>query len=108
MAVTTHQHFFAVRLDMAVDGPLCRLKEVTAQPEPDRALDPYGNACRTLSTPIASEAAAGRRNDADRALHWRIESAQARNRMGEATAYRLHVENTATLPVREDGSGLLG
>lgn len=102
VAVTNHQHFFAVRLDMAVDGPLCRLKEVTAQPEPDRALDPYGNACRTLSTLIASEAAAGRRNDADRALHWRIESAQARNRMGEATAYRLHVENTATLPVRED------
>ena len=102
VALTNHQHFFAVRLDMAVDGPLSRLSEVTAEPEPDPALDPYGNACRTLATPIRSESEAARHNDPQRALHWRVESARERNRMGEPTAYRLFVENTARLPVRPD------
>ncbi|KPI13440.1 Copper amine oxidase domain-containing protein [Actinobacteria bacterium OK074] len=102
VAVTNHQHYFAVRLDTAVDGPLNRLKEVTVAPEPDPALDPYGNAARTLLTPIATEAEAARSTDPGRALHWRVESDAARNRTGEPTAYRLHVENTATLPVRDD------
>jgi primary-amine oxidase len=75
---------------------------VTAEPEPDPALDPYGNACRTLATPIRSESEAARHNDPQRALHWRVESARERNRMGEPTAYRLFVENTARLPVRPD------
>jgi primary-amine oxidase len=102
VAVTNHQHFFSVRLDMAVDGPRNRLVEVTAEHEPDPALDPYGNAARTVLRPILSEAEGARRTDPSRALHWRVESAESRNRMGEPTAYRVHLENTAVLPVRED------
>ncbi|MER7186944.1 primary-amine oxidase [Streptomyces hyaluromycini] len=102
VAVTNHQHFFAVRLDMAVDGTANRLVEVTAEHESDPALDPYGNAARTVLRPVLSEAEGGRSTDASRALHWRVESTEARNRMGEPTAYRVHVENTAVLPVRPD------
>lgn len=102
VAVTNHQHYFAVRLDMAVDGPLNRLSEVYASPEPDLELDPYGNACRTAITPILSESEAGRTTDPSRALHWRVESAHQRNRMGEPTAYRLLLDSTARLPVRQD------
>jgi primary-amine oxidase len=102
VAVTNHQHYFAVRLDMAVDGPLNRLAEVFAGPEQDPALDPYGNACRTGVRPILRESEAALASDPGRSLHWRVESADRTNRMGEPTAYRLFVDSTARLPVRED------
>jgi primary-amine oxidase len=102
VAVTNHQHYFAVRLDMAVDGPLNRLAEVFAGPEQDPALDPYGNACRTGVRPILRESEAALTSDPGRSLHWRVESADRTNRMGEPTAYRLFVDSTARLPVRED------
>jgi primary-amine oxidase len=91
----THQHYFAVRLDSAVDGPLNRLVEVHAEAEPDTELDPHGNAVRSVRTPLVSEAQAARLADPSRAVHWRIESATATNRYGEPTAYRLHVDSTA-------------
>lgn len=96
----THQHYFAVRLDTAVDGPLNRLVEVHAEPEPDEALNPYGNACVAVETPITSELLGARRADPARALHWRVESASGVNRYGESTAYRLAIANTAQLHAR--------
>ncbi|MGI5127874.1 primary-amine oxidase [Pseudonocardia sp. CA-107938] len=102
VSVPNHQHHFAVRLDMAVDGPRNRLVEVSAEPETDPALDPYGNAVRTVLTPIRSEADAARSADPSRAVHWRVQSADRRNRNGEPTAYRLLIDGTARLPVRPD------
>jgi primary-amine oxidase len=91
----THQHYFAVRLDTAVDGPRNRLVEVHAEPEPDPALDPHGNAVRSVRTPLRSEREAARLADPARGVHWRIESDSARNRYDEPTAYRLHVDSVA-------------
>jgi primary-amine oxidase len=91
----THQHYFAVRLDTAIDGPLNRLVEVHAEAEDDPAVDPYGNAVRSVRTPLRSEREAARHVDPARAVHWRIESASARNRYDDPTAYRLHVDSTA-------------
>jgi primary-amine oxidase len=102
VAVTNHQHYFAVRLDMAVDGPLNRLREVTAEAETDPALNPYGNCSRTAATLIERESQAARSSDPAKALHWRVESTGRRNRMGEPTAYRLFVESTARLPVQSE------
>jgi primary-amine oxidase len=96
----THQHYFAVRLDMAVDGLLNRLVEVHAEVEPDEALNPHGNAVIAVETPITSEAHGARRADPARALHWRVESESATNRFGESTAYRLAIQNTAQLYAR--------
>jgi primary-amine oxidase len=96
----THQHYFAVRLDMAVDGPLNRLVEVHAEPEPDEVLNPWGNACIAVETPISSESLGARRADPSKALHWRIESESALNRYGDSTAYRLAIQNTAQLYAR--------
>ncbi|ROS23537.1 primary-amine oxidase [Rathayibacter sp. PhB127] len=95
-----HQHYFAVRLDTAIDGPLNRLVEVHAEADPDETTNPYGNACLAVETPLASESVAARRADPSRALHWRIESESAQNRYGEATAYRLALQNTAQLYAR--------
>jgi primary-amine oxidase len=91
----THQHYFAVRLDTAIDGPLNRLAEIHAEAEPDAALDPHGNAVRSVRTLLTSEARAARLADPARGVHWRIESATARNRYDDPTAYRLHLDSTA-------------
>jgi primary-amine oxidase len=93
--VPTHQHYFGLRLDTAVDGPRNRLVEAHAEAEPDPACDPYGNAVRHVRTPILREADAARDTDPASARHWRIESTTARNRYGEPTAYRLTLHGTA-------------
>ena len=99
----THQHYFAVRLDTAIDGPRNRLAEVHAEAEPDPALDPHGNAVRTVRTVLRSEREAARLADPARGVHWRIESDTARNRYDEPTAYRLHVDSFAR-PLARPGS----
>ena len=96
----THQHYFAVRLDTAIDGPLNRLVEVHAESEPDEALNPWGNAVIAVETPITSESQAARRADPASARHWRVESESALNRYGDSTAYRLAIQNTAQLYAR--------
>jgi primary-amine oxidase len=93
----THQHYFAVRLDTAVDGSKNRLVEVHAEVEEDDALNPYGNAVKMVAETIASEKDAGRMADASRALHWRVENTEKTNRFGESTAYRLYIPHTTRL-----------
>ncbi len=93
----THQHYFAVRLDTAVDGPHNRLVEVHAEIEDDDELNPYGNAVKMVSETISSEKDAARLADASRAVHWRIENTERTNRFGEATSYRLTLPNTTRL-----------
>jgi primary-amine oxidase len=92
----THQHYFAIRMDTAVDGDRNRFVEVHAEAETDPALDPYGNAVRSVRTVIESERDGGRRADPTRGVYWRVESTDATNRFGDPTAYRLHVDSTAT------------
>jgi primary-amine oxidase len=89
-----HQHYFGMRLDVAVDGPRNRLVEEHAEGEDDPAHDPYGNAVRTVRTPLLSESVAARRTDPATGRHWRIESADQMNRYGEPTAYRLLLPDT--------------
>ncbi|BCB83088.1 primary-amine oxidase [Phytohabitans suffuscus] len=94
-----HQHYFGMRLDMAVDGPVNRLYEVHAEvEEDDRNL--FGNACRMVRTPIASERTAARASDPARSVHWLVESTTRTNRFGDRTAYRLTLPNTARLYAR--------
>jgi primary-amine oxidase len=95
-----HQHYFGIRLDTAIDGPLNRLVEEHAEPEPDPALNPYGNAVRYVRTPLTTET--GRRTDPATARHWRIESTSRTNRYGEPTAYRLKLPDTARVFGRPD------
>jgi primary-amine oxidase len=93
----THQHYFAVRLDTEVDGPLNRLVEVQAEIEEDDELNPYGNAVKMVAHTISSEKDAARTADSSRARHWRIESTEKTNRFGESTSYRLSLPNTTRL-----------
>ncbi|MBB2975344.1 primary-amine oxidase [Microbacterium endophyticum] len=96
----THQHYFAIRMDTAIDGPKNRLVEVHAEVEEDETLNPYGNAVKMVPTTIASEKEAARVNDPSRAVHWRIESTDRTNRYGDATSFRLVLPNTTRLFAR--------
>jgi primary-amine oxidase len=97
-----HQHYFGIRLDTAVDGPRNRLVEEHAEGESDPARDPFGNAVRTVRTPLLRESQAARRTDPASGRHWRIESAQRTNRSGEPTAYRLILPDTTQSFCRPD------
>ncbi|MGW0651039.1 copper amine oxidase, partial [Streptomyces umbrinus] len=98
----THQHYFGLRLDAAVDGPFNRLVEENAQAEDDPRHDPYGNAVRMVRTPLLSESQAARRTNPATSRHWRVESAQKQNRYGDPTAYRLLLPNTTRPFARPD------
>ncbi|BCJ62075.1 primary-amine oxidase [Micromonospora endophytica] len=92
-----HQHYFGLRLDMGVDGPVNRLYEIHAEVEEDEELNPYGNACRMVRTPITTEAQAARNTNPAKATHWLVESSTRTNRYGDQTGYRLTLPNTARL-----------
>ena len=84
-----HQHFFCVRLDMAVDGTANTVVEVDSVPSPPGRANPHGNAWQVLRTPLRSEAVARRDTDASRARYWEIESAERTSALGAPTAYAL-------------------
>ena len=84
-----HQHVFNMRLDVAVDGERNRVVEVDTVALPMGADNPYGNAFTTRQTVLATELGAQRNVDFNAARFWKIESAEARNRLGQPTAYKL-------------------
>ena len=88
-----HQHVFNMRLDMDVDGTANRVVEVDTVALPEGPENPHGNAFTLRETVLASELRAQRNVDFNAARGWRIESAEARNPLGQPTAYRLVVQN---------------
>ncbi|MGX6447893.1 primary-amine oxidase [Patulibacter sp. S7RM1-6] len=98
----THQHYFGIRLDPAIDGPRNRLVEVHAEGETDPEKDPWGNAVRSVRTPLLRESQAAQRVDPANARHWAIESTERTNRYGDPTAYRLTIANTTRPFARPD------
>ena len=84
-----HQHFFCVRLDMAVDGTANRVVEVDSQPSAPGPDNPHGNAWETVHTVLGSEAAARRDTDPQRARFWKVESTERTSALGLPTAYAL-------------------
>ncbi|WP_033288996.1 primary-amine oxidase [Amycolatopsis jejuensis] len=84
-----HQHFFSVRLDMAVDGRHNRVVEVDSAPSPPGPENPHGNAWDVVKTVLGSENSAQRDADPARARYWRIESTTENSALGQPTAYAL-------------------
>jgi len=99
LAAPYHQHLFNVRLDMQVDGPDNEVYEVDAVPTgaPGSLENPWGNAFGTTATLLESELEARRDVDSSRSRTWRIANPSQRNRVGEATAYKLLPGATPTL-----------
>ena len=84
-----HQHVFNMRLDVAVDGERNRVVEVDTVALPVGPDNPHGNAFTIRETVLATEQTAQRNVDFNAARYWKIESAEARNWLGQPTAYKL-------------------
>ena len=84
-----HQHFFNVRLDMAVDGLANSVYEVNTVADPPGPENPHHNAFHTEATLLASEAQAQRLVDPLRGRFWKIVNPSVPNRLGEPVGYKL-------------------
>src|SRR5262249_17773732 len=84
-----HQHIFAGRLDMSVDGDKNSVFEVNTVGLPRGKDNPHGNAFRAEATLLATEQAAQREINAATARFWRVVNPGRLNRLGQPVAYRL-------------------
>lgn len=84
-----HQHIFAARLDMSVDGEENSVYEVNTQSIPRGADNPHGNAFKAVPTLLARESQAKRSTNSSAARFWRIVNPNKKNRLGQPVAYRL-------------------
>jgi primary-amine oxidase len=89
-----HQHFFNVRLDMAVDGPANRIYEMTPQALPEGPGNPVGNAWRVDETLVASEADGARSADPLAGRYWKIVNDGVQNSLGQPVGYKLIPEHS--------------
>jgi primary-amine oxidase len=84
-----HQHFFNVRLDMAVDGTANRVYEVTPTADPEGPGNTVGNAWRAKEVLIADETMARREADPLAGRYWKIVNENVTNSLGQPVAYKL-------------------
>jgi primary-amine oxidase len=105
LAGPNHQHLFCARLDLDVDGTTNRVHEVEAEPLPPGPNNPWANAFRQRVTPLPTELASRRLTSGATSRHWRIESTDATNWVGQPTAYRLlPTASTPTLFAQPESS----
>jgi primary-amine oxidase len=96
-----HQHFFSVRLDMAVDGRFNSVYEVETEAVPVGPGNPYGNAFRPRRTLLRTESGAQRLADPRVARHWMIVNPGVVNGLGQPVGYKL-VPEAGVLPFAAD------
>lgn len=84
-----HQHFFAMRLDMQVDGLGNSVYEVHSETEPMGAHNPYGNAFRSHATLLKTESEAQQQVDPLAGRYWKVTNPSVLNPLGDAVAYAL-------------------
>lgn len=84
-----HQHVFAARLDMRVDGDRNSVYEVNTVSLPRGPDNPHGNAFRAEATLLAGELAARRSVNGATARFWRIVNPHCQNHLGRPVGYRL-------------------
>jgi primary-amine oxidase len=84
-----HQHFFSVRLDMAVDGPNNSVYEVNTAALPIGPDNPHGNAFAAQATLLETEQQAQRVVDPFAGRYWKIVNPSKTNWVGEPVGYKL-------------------
>ncbi|HLU59167.1 MAG TPA: primary-amine oxidase [Pseudonocardia sp.] len=99
-----HQHVFNVRLDFDVDGTTNSVYEIDTVTDPEGPENPLGNGYRTVATRLDSELSARRRVSLDSARYWEVRSSEARNAVGEPTAYAIKPHGTVVPFVRPEAS----
>ena len=84
-----HQHFFNVRLDLDIDGPVNQVYEVHTEAPPLGPENPYGNAFRSRATLLSHESEAQQLVDPLSGRYWKIVNPTVSNSLGEPVAYKL-------------------
>ena len=90
-----HQHYFNVRLDMMIDGPLNSVVEVNCEPLPWGEGNPRGNSWVARETKLGSESEAQRSIEPRTARFWKIVNPSSFNALGQPVAYKLVPEKNA-------------
>lgn len=92
-----HQHFFNMRLDLAVDGVDNTAYMIDVEADPDEAdYNQFHNAFHINQMRLETEKQARSNLCLEKSRSWRFESASVRNAIGEPTAYKLHPGENAT------------
>src|SRR5215831_18345697 len=99
-----HQHFFSVRLDMAVDGERNSVLEAETEPVPKGPGNPYGNAFRPRRTLLRSESQAQRLIDPLTGRHWLVINPNVVNALGQPVGYKLVPGGNVVPFAHEDSS----
>jgi primary-amine oxidase len=89
VAAPHHEHFFAFRLDMDVDGPSNRVMELNTMAMPAGPKNPYGGGFTMEETPLRTEQEAQRQLNLASSRRWLVESTTATNALGHPTGYLL-------------------
>jgi primary-amine oxidase len=100
-----HQHFFNVRLDMAVDGTTNRVYEVTPTADPEGPANPVGNAWRAREVLVTDETMARREADPLAGRYWKVVNENVKNELGQPVAYKL-MPNHVIKPFAHPGSAV--
>jgi primary-amine oxidase len=99
-----HQHFFSVRLDMAVDGDRNSVVEAETEPAPRGPDNPYGNAFRPRRSLLRSESQAQRLIDPLTGRHWLVINPNVANGLGQQVGYKLVPGGNVAPFAHEDSS----
>jgi len=89
LAAPHHEHFFAFRLDMDVDGQSNRVMELNTAAMPAGPKNPYGGGFTMEETPLRTEHDAERQLNLASSRRWLVESTTATNALGHPTGYLL-------------------
>lgn len=100
-----HQHFFSMRLDMAIDGEANSVYEVNTVAEPAGPENPFNNAFFAQSTLLSRESTAQRDLNLASARYWKVVNPNVKNRLGQPVAYKL-APGENTVPFNLPGSSL--
>jgi primary-amine oxidase len=86
-----HQHFFNIRLDLAIDGINNTAYMVDVEADPDDAeYNKFHNAFRTKKILLETEKQARNNLCLEKVRSWKFENNSVRNNVGEPTGYKLH------------------
>ena len=106
LAAHIHQHFFNVRMDMAVDGQKNSVYEVNSYACPADENNPHHNAFYAEKTQLKTESEAQRNIDPYSARYWLITNESETNYLGQKTSYKL-MPGENVLPFAHDDASVI-
>jgi primary-amine oxidase len=83
-----HQHFFNMRLDMAIDGIRNTVQQLDAVADPVGEANPHGNAFHVVATDLVTEKQAKANLDLATARTWRFINPSVTNATGVPVGYK--------------------